>query len=123
MIRSGEATRSGGTMGLLDGLLGGVIGASMVSMVSNIIEQHGGVQGVVAQLEQQGLGATARSWISNGPNQPISPAQIEQGFGLEKLQQLAAQYGLSVPELTQKLAQVLPQALDKLTPNGTVAGH
>lgn len=110
-------------MGLLDGVLGGVVGAGMVSMVSGIIEQHGGVQGVMAQLEKQGLGATARSWIGNGPNQPISPAQIEQGFGLEKLQQLAAQFGLSVPELTQKLSQVLPQAVDKLTPNGTIAGN
>lgn len=108
-------------MGLLDGVLGGVIGASMVSIVSGIIEQHGGVQGVVTQLEQQGLGATASSWIGNGANQAISPAQIQQGFGLEKLQQLAAQFGLSVPELSQKLSQVLPQAIDKLTPNGVVA--
>jgi uncharacterized protein YidB (DUF937 family) len=123
MLHSREPKRSGGTVGLLDGVLGGVVGAGMVSMVSGIIEQHGGVQGVMAQLEKQGLGATARSWIGNGPNQPISPAQIEQGFGLEKLQQLAAQFGLSVPELTQKLSQVLPQAVDKLTPNGTIAGN
>jgi len=107
-------------MGLLDGVLGGVIGASMASMIGGIIEQHGGLQGVLAQLESQGLGATARSWIGTGANQPISPAQLQQAFGIDKLQQLATQYGLSVPELTQKLAQVLPQAIDKLTPNGVV---
>jgi uncharacterized protein YidB (DUF937 family) len=107
-------------MGLLDAVLGGVVGAGMVSLVSGIIEQHGGVQGVVAQLEKQGLGATVGSWIGNGPNQPITAAQVQQGFGIEKLQQLAAQFGLSVPELSQKLAQALPQAIDKLTPNGVV---
>jgi uncharacterized protein YidB (DUF937 family) len=107
-------------MGLLDGVLGGVIGASMVSIVSGIIEQHGGLQGVVAQLEKQGLGAAAQSWIGHGANQPISTAQVQQAFGTEKLQQLATLYGLSVPELSQKLAQVLPQAIDKLTPNGAV---
>ena len=108
-------------MGLLDGVLGGLIGAGMASVVNRIIEQHGGLQGVVAQLEKQGLGATASSWIGNGANQPITAAQVQQGFGIEKLQQLATQFGLSVPELSQKLAQVLPQAIDKLTPNGVLA--
>jgi uncharacterized protein YidB (DUF937 family) len=92
----------------------------MVSIVNSIIEQHGGLQAVVSQLERQGLGATAQSWIGKGANQPISPTQVQQAFGIEKLQQLATQFGLSVPELSQKLAQVLPQAIDKLTPNGVV---
>ena len=48
-------------MGLLDGLLGGVIGAEMVTVVNGLIEKHGGVQGIVAQFEQQGFGATVRS--------------------------------------------------------------
>jgi uncharacterized protein YidB (DUF937 family) len=120
MLSAGQAIFRSGSMGLLDGVLGGVIGASMVSIVSGIIEQHGGLQGVVAQLEKQGLGAAAQSWIGHGANEPLSTAQVQQAFGTEKLQQLATQYGLSVPELSQKLAQVLPQAIDKLTPNGAV---
>ena len=51
-------------MGLLDGLIGGVVGAEMTSVVNTFIQQHGGVQGIVSQLESQGLGATARSWVS-----------------------------------------------------------
>jgi uncharacterized protein YidB (DUF937 family) len=120
MLSAGQAIFRRGSMGLLDGVLGGVIGASMVSIVSGIIEQHSGLQGVVAQLEKQGLAAAAQSWIGHGANQPISTAQVQQAFGTEKLQQLATLYGLSVPELSQKLAQVLPQAIDKLTPNGAV---
>ena len=46
-------------MGLLDGVLGGVVGAEMVSVVNGLIEKHGGVQGLVSQFESQGLGEAA----------------------------------------------------------------
>ena len=108
-------------MGLLDGLLGGIVGAEMATAVNSFIQQHGGVQGVVAQLEQQGLGGVARSWISTGPNQPISADQINKVFGGSGvLGQLAAKAGLSPQDLSQKLSQVLPAAIDKLTPGGTI---
>src|ERR1700691_3361288 len=87
------ATVWGGIMGLLDGLLGGVIGAEMVTVVNSLIQQHGGIQGVVTQLEQQGLGGVARSWIANGPNQAISPAQVSQEVGSGMLGQLGAKGG------------------------------
>jgi uncharacterized protein YidB (DUF937 family) len=108
-------------MGMLDGLLGGIVGAEMATAVNAFIQQHGGVQGVVAQLEQQGLGGVARSWISTGPNQPISADQINKVFGGSGvLGQLAAKAGLSPQDLSQKLSQVLPAAIDKLTPGGTI---
>lgn len=107
-------------MGLFDGLLGGVVGAEMATVVNGLIEKHGGVQGIVTQLEQQGLGATVRSWIGTGANQPISPDQIHQAFGSDVISQLAAKVGLSPDVLAGKLSQFLPQAIDKLTPAGTV---
>jgi uncharacterized protein YidB (DUF937 family) len=107
-------------MGLLDGLLGGVVGAEMVVAVNSLIQQHGGVQGVVSQLESQGLGGVARSWISNEPNQPISPAQLSQVFGSGMISQLAAKAGVNPQDLAAKLSQLLPTAIDKLTPAGTV---
>ncbi|HEX3845989.1 MAG TPA: YidB family protein, partial [Steroidobacteraceae bacterium] len=66
---------------MFDGIIGGLVGAEMASVVNGLIEKHGGVQGIVAQLEQQGLGGTVRSWIGTGPNQPISPDQVHQAFG------------------------------------------
>ena len=108
-------------MGLLDGLLGGAVGAEMVTVVNGLIEKHGGVQGIIAQLEQQGLGGTVRSWVGTGANQPITPDQIHQAFGSDTVKQLAAKVGLSPEELAAKLSAVLPQAIDKLTPGGTVA--
>ena len=108
-------------MGLLDGLLGGAVGAEMVTVVNGLIEKHGGVQGIIAQLEQQGLGGTARSWVGTGANQPITADQIHQAFGSDAVKQLAAKVGLTPQELAAKLSAVLPQAIDKLTPGGTVA--
>lgn len=107
-------------MGLLDGLLGGVVGGEMVSVVNSLIEKHGGVQGIVSQLQQQGLGATVSSWVGTGPNQPISPDQVHQVFGADTIKALAAKAGISPQDLASKLSTLLPQVVDKLTPNGTV---
>jgi uncharacterized protein YidB (DUF937 family) len=107
-------------MGLFDGLLGGIVGAGMVSVVSGIIEKHGGIQGVVSEFERNGLGPTVKSWVGTGPNQPISPEDLHKTLGPDLLQQLSEKSGLSVEELTQKLSQILPQAVDKLTPGGSI---
>src|SRR5260370_42287323 len=107
-------------MGMVDGLVGGIVGAGMVSVVNSIIEKHGGVQGVVSEFEKNGLGATVKSWVGTGPNQPISPEDVHKALGPDLLQQLSEKSGLSVQDLTQKLSQVLPQAAGKLTPNGSI---
>ena len=107
-------------MGLLDGMLGGVVGAGMVSVVNNLLEQHGGLQGLVNQFQQNGLGDTVNSWVGTGPNQSISPDQVHQALGPDLLQQLSAKSGLSVQDLAQKLSQILPQAVDTMTPGGQV---
>lgn len=107
-------------MGMVDGLLGGIVGAGVVSAVTSILEKHGGVQGVVNEFERNGLGATISSWVGTGPNQPISPGDLHRTLGPDLLQQLAAKTGIPVQELTEKLSQVLPQAVDKLTPGGKI---
>ena len=109
-------------MGLFDGILGGVVGAEMTQVVSSLIEKHGGVQGVVSQLESQGLGNTVRSWVGSGPNQSISPEQVSQVFGSNgTLQELATKFGIDPQTLAQKISQALPHAIDHLTPAGTAA--
>jgi len=107
-------------MGLLDGVLGGIVGAEMATVVNGLIQKHGGVQGIVNQFESQGLGNTVRSWVGTGPNQPVSPEQVQTALGPDAMAQLAAKLGISREELSAKLAQVLPDAIDKLTPDGVV---
>ena len=103
-------------MGLFDGVLGGVVGA----VVTDVIRRNGGVQGVVNQFESQGFGPTVRSWVGTGPNQPIAPDHVQQVLGSDLLQEMSARTGIPVGELTQKLAQILPEAIDKMTPGGVI---
>ena len=108
-------------MGFFDGVLGGVVGAEMASVVGGLIEKHGGVQGIVTQLESQGLGQTVQSWVGNGANQTISPQQVHSAFGADTINELAAKFGMNPQDILQKLSQVLPQAINHLTPDGAVA--
>jgi uncharacterized protein YidB (DUF937 family) len=92
-------------------------------VVNQLIEKHGGLPGIVSQLQQQGLGATVNSWIGSGPNQPISADQVHQAFGPDMIRELAARTGMNPQELAQKLSQVLPQVIDRMTPAGSVPPH
>jgi len=107
-------------MGLLDGLIGGMVGAEMVTVVNGLIERHGGMQGVINQLQTGGLGPTVKSWIAEGPNAPVTAGQMHSAFGEQTLNELAAKAGIPPQELAEKLAQVLPHAVDAMTPGGTV---
>jgi len=108
-------------MGLFDGLLGGVVGAEVTNLVTGVIQSHGGVQGLVAQFEKQGLGGVVGSWVGTGANQPISADQLHQVLGSDMVTQMAQKFGLNPQDLLQKLAANLPQAVDKLTPGGVVS--
>ena len=107
-------------MGLLDGLLGGVVGAGVTNLVAGFIDHHGGVQGLVTQFEQQGMGGMVQSWIGTGPNQAISAEQLQKVIGSDAVTQLAAKFGVNPQELLQKVAEALPGAVDKLTPGGVI---
>ena len=80
----------------------------------------GGLGGLIDSFKKSGLGKQADSWVSTGPNEPVTPAQVEQGVGGDMLDQLAAQTGLSRDELAKRLATVLPSLVDGMTPNGKV---
>lgn len=92
-----------------------------VQLVMQLIEQNGGnVGGLLAQLQQGGLGDALQSWIAQGGNQSISSGDIEQALG-GSLGQAAQQVGLDSNQAGNLLAQFLPQIIDALTPNGTAA--
>ena len=107
-------------MGLFDGVVGGLVGGELASLANGFIEKHGGVQGIVTQMEQQGLGNTVKSWVGTGANLPITPAQLHQAFGTDTIAALAAKFGLNPQDVAGKLSEILPQVIDKLTPGGVV---
>ena len=103
-------------MGLLDGVLGGLVGAG----INQMLQRHGGVQGLVDQFEQKGLGGIAKSWVGTGPNQPISGAQLQQVIGSDNVAMLASKLNVSPQDLLKKLSELLPDHIDKLTPGGVI---
>ncbi len=77
-----------------------------------------GLGGLLGTLEKGGLGNVINSWINPGPNQPVSPNQLGSALGPDIIKMLAQKSGLPEDELTRQLSQVLPNVVDKLTPNG-----
>ena len=82
--------------------------------------QTGGLQGLIQSFQQGGLGDIVNSWVSSGQNLPISAEQIQSVLGGSGLQELAAKLGISPAQASGSLAEMLPQMVDKMTPNGEV---
>ncbi len=80
----------------------------------------GGLGDLIGKLTQGGLGQQVNSWIGHGPNDPVQPGQIGGALGGGVLEELAKHTGMSQQELLNQLAAVLPQVINKMTPNGRV---
>lgn len=96
--------------------------SSLVSSAGQLIQQAGGVQGLASTLQQHGLGDAVQSWIGNGANQPIAADQLGQvlqkaGLG-SVVSDAASKLGVDPQQALGQLAQVLPHAVDHLTPDG-----
>jgi len=133
-------------MGLLDSVIGAIGGqgggggnAALLNMVVGMLTQQGGgaaaggagglggalgglggLGGLLGQLQQGGLGHVADSWVGTGQNLPISPDQLGGALGHDTVSNMANQLGMNHGDLLGQLSQLLPQVVDKLTPNGQV---
>ena len=114
-------------MGLLDSVMGalGQGGSSQPDLLQAVIAmltQGGGagLGGLVSQLQQGGLADIVNSWVSTGPNMPVSPGQLEGALGSDLISGLARQLGQSHGDVAGGLSQLLPQIIDQLTPHGRV---
>jgi len=98
--------------GLLDQLRNSLGGASAGGVLS------GGLGELVDRFKQSGHGEVADSWVATGPNKQLAPPQLEQAIGPEMLDTLSKHTGLTREELLTRLTRVLPDAVDKYTPQG-----
>jgi uncharacterized protein YidB (DUF937 family) len=103
----------GGLGGLIPGGLGGLLaGGAAGSVIS------GGLGDLLKQLQQNGHGETANSWVSPGPNKQIAPGDLANALGADQINSLMSQSGLSRDELLSGLSQHLPEVVNHLTPDG-----
>jgi len=113
-------------MSFLDSLLGGQgqqAGAgSMIGVAGQLLQQAGGVQGLTSMLQQHGLGDAVQSWVGTGTNQAVSSDQLGQALqngGMGSIvQEAASKMGVDPSVVLNGLSQVLPHAVDHLTPDG-----
>jgi len=135
-------------MGLLDGLVGDVIGSMLsgnqaqnppgsalgrlggrnqrqggnllLQFALMMLQQNGGLEGVLNKFRQSGLRQQADSWVSTGQNMNISADQLQQVFGSSAISDLAARLGTSEDQAGSAMAEVLPEVINRLTPEGHV---
>lgn len=80
----------------------------------------GGLGGLLGGLRSQGLGQQVDSWVQPGPNQPVAPQELERSFDPQELDEAARRAGTDRGTLLQELSAMLPQAVDRMTPQGRV---
>jgi uncharacterized protein YidB (DUF937 family) len=80
----------------------------------------GGLGGLLEQLQHAGFGEQADSWVSRGANKPIPPDAMTQIFGRDGIEQISQQAGISEDEASRGLSELLPEVVDRSTPDGDV---
>lgn len=117
-------------MGMLDGLMGSLMGGQQagganpllqiaMQMLANKGDTGGaGLGGLMNSLQNAGMGEQLKSWIGTGENMPISGDQLTSALGSDKIADIAGKLGMPDSAVSGGLASMLPQIIDKLSPNG-----
>jgi uncharacterized protein YidB (DUF937 family) len=116
---TGSPASSGSTGGLgdmLKGGLGGLGGLLAGGAAGSVLS--GGLNDLLKQFQQNGHGEVAQSWIGSGPNKTISPDNLEDALGADRINTLSSLSGMSREDLLNGLSQQLPDVVDQLTPDG-----
>lgn len=124
MLANGQGGQGGGGGGGgLGGMLGSALGGALGGGGGGAAAAGGGLAGLgqlMEQFQRSGLGDVAGSWVSTGQNLPISPDQLGQVLGGDKIAGMASQLGMNPNDLLGQLSHLLPEVVDKITPNGQI---
>jgi len=82
------------------------------------VQKNGGMGAVLDRFRQQGFGRQAQSWVATGSNDGIDERAVEQVVGAGELQQMAQRLGVPEQEVAQAFAEIMPQMVDQLSPQG-----
>lgn len=130
--RGGMSSGTGGLGDILGSVLGGqttrggfggkgMLIAALMPMVLSWIKRNGGLSGALSKITGMGYEKQARSWLStNELNDNLDPNDINQLFDDSEIQQVAAYTGANEIEVRQGLAELLPEVMNQLTPNGNL---
>jgi uncharacterized protein YidB (DUF937 family) len=109
---------------LLGGLSGGQgQGANLLTAAMSLLQQNGGLDGVLNSFRQNGMAQHADSWVGTGDNVAISGDQLQQALGSSSIANVASQLNMSHGQASSALAQILPELINQLTPSGQVPSN
>ena len=103
---------------VLTGMLAGGQQGGLGGMGGGLGGQGGGLADLVAGFRQAGLGHVADSWVGTGPNHPVSPDQLRNVLGEDRVRDMADQAGMDQSGLLSQLSRHLPRVVDGMTPDG-----
>ena len=129
----GMSSGAGGLGDILGSVLGGgqkqsgsfggksMLIAALMPMVLSWIKRNGGLSGALSKITAMGHESKARSWMSSQEtNDNLDPNDINRLFDEDEIQQVAAHTGANDAEVRQGLAELLPEVMNQLTPNGNL---
>ncbi|WP_030870630.1 YidB family protein [Streptomyces sp. NRRL F-2747] len=120
LLGGGSGGQAGGGGNVLGALLGALMGGGGAGGGQAAGGGNNPLGGLMDMLSKSGLADQAQSWVGTGDNKPVSGAQIAEALPDDTLQQVAAQAGVSPEQAADEIAQSLPQAVDKLSPAGSI---
>ena len=103
--------------------MGGIAAGGLLAAAMALVQQQGGLSGLLDKFRQSGLGQHADSWVGSGPNLPVTGAQVHQALGSGALNDFAAKLGIPAGQAGSTMAQLLPELINQLTPNGQVPAN
>jgi uncharacterized protein YidB (DUF937 family) len=95
-------------------------GNQLLGVLSGLLTQSGGLQGLASKFSQNGQGDAFSSWVGMSEIQPVSSNQIQEALGSDQIRAIATKMGVDPNLASQFLAEYLPKIVDKLTPTGKV---
>ncbi|MGA7450287.1 MAG: YidB family protein [Rhodoplanes sp.] len=110
--------------GMVKGLAKTVDAAAIPGLVLQYLAKTevGDAAGLIARLRQGGLDQEVESWLGPGPNLPVTPELLRAALGENLIEQFVAATGISADKLLVLMAGYLPNAIDAMSPNGTIEG-
>lgn len=111
-------------MGLFDSLASNMLGklggekGAIAQVAIDLFNQNGGLPGVLQKFKAAGYEHEVDSWISKGSNLPIDAQQIIYALGSSTIQQAASKLNMNAQDISAKIAEYLPQVIDRMTPDG-----
>lgn len=94
----------------------------VVSGIQKIIEENGGVSGIIEKFKEKGFAEAASSWVGTGDNISIGADDVLKVLGKDSVKDLASKVGLDTDATAGLVGSLLPLVIDKLSPEGKEPG-